>query len=336
MTPQARKPLSIPPLISGGLMLSYRCTNACRHCLYRCGPEQPDEWMTEDTAERVLQALAQEPRLESIHLAGGEPFLWPDLLERVLRLCASYCVPVDYVETNAFWAADFGKAVDLLTRMAGAGLRSLLVSASMFHNEFIPFERTQTCIEAAASVFGPHNVIVWTPQVYDLLGRLPDPAKTHTLAEFCEHVGIPYGSRQLPRLYGLTAGGRVPSGLRDFYDPLPADAFHGEACLGDLMCTTHFHVDPHGHFFTGLCAGLAPATADDVHPLITDETFPVFSTLCIGGPTGLMQTAADQHGFRPRAKGYISKCDLCFDVRRHLESTGRFPELRPSSFYTGD
>jgi len=31
--------------------------------------------------------------------------------------------------------------------------------------------------------------------------------------------------------------------------------------------------------------------------------------------------------------GYVSKCHLCFDIRRHLVKVGEFKELRPKEFY---
>ncbi len=323
----------VPPLISGGIMLSYRCTNECRHCLYRCGPKQPNDWMAIETAEKVLQKLALERRLRGVHLAGGEPFLKPDLLEEIIRLCGSYCVPIDYVETNAFWATSIDKAHDLLGRMRDAGLTGLLVSASMFHNEFIPFERTQNCIDAAVDVFGRGGVLVWTEQLRELIARLPDHDKTHTLEEFCRVIGIPPDSPQLPQLYGLTPGGRVPDALRDCFTALPAESFRGDRCERELLSTTHFHIDHLGNLFTGLCAGIAPGTADDLHPSISEGTFPAFCQLCAEGPFGLMQTAADQAGYAPRDSGYVSKCDLCFDVRRALRASGAFPELRPANYY---
>jgi hypothetical protein len=314
-------------------MLSYRCSNECRHCLYRCGPRQPDEWMTIETAEKVLQKLALERSLHGVHLAGGEPFLKPDLLEEIIRLSGSYGVPVDYVETNAFWAASVDKAHTMLGRMRDAGLAGLLVSASMFHNEFIPFERTQNCIDAAVDVFGPGGVIVWTPQTCELIARLPDPDRTHSLEEFCRLTGLSPDSPQLPRLYGLTPGGRVPDALRNCYTAVPAETFEGDACRRELLSTSHFHIDHLGNLFTGLCAGIAPGDADDLHPAISGDTFPAFRQLCDEGPFGLMQTAAGEAGYEPKDGGYISKCDLCFDVRRALLATGRFPELRPANYY---
>jgi len=46
-----------------------------------------------------------------------------------------------------------------------------------------------------------------------------------------------------------------------------------------------------------------------------------------------MEALGAPAGFAPRDDGYISKCDLCFDVRRHLARQGGYDELRPTYFY---
>jgi len=324
--------LAIPPLVAGGVMLSYQCSNECRHCLYRCSPRQPNEWMSLAMAERVFDALASETRLRSIHIAGGEPFLRLELLEEVVRLGLSMGVPIHYVETNAFWCTDYETTREILERLKEVGLPTILVSVSMFHNEFVPFERTRICVEVARRVFG-RNVILYLPHMYDLLSKLPDEG-THTLEEFCRCFGLPERSSQVPELYQVIPAGRATQALREFYEAHPARWFRGQTCERELLSTTHFHIDQHGDLFTGLCAGLAPATAENLHPTISEQTHPVFDRLCSEGPHGLMRMACDPFGYRSRDDGYVSKCDLCFDVRTHLQATGEFSELRPAAFYT--
>lgn len=323
--------LSIPPLISGGIMLSYRCSNTCRHCLYRCSPQHPNEWMSMAMAERVFTALSQEPQLQAIHIAGGEPFLRVDLLEEVVRLAREMGIPIEYVETNAFWCADPRKTRDTLQRLKDAGLPGILISVSMFHNEFVPFKRTRNCVEAAEEIFG-RRVMLYLPQMYQLLSQLPD-GEPRSLEEFCEAVGLPAGSRRVPELYHLIPAGRAPDALRAYYDTCPAHQFRHERCKDSLLSTTHFHIDHHGDLFTGLCAGLTPATVDNLHPTVTEQTNPIFCMLCADGPYGLMEMATDEYGYELRDDGYVSKCDLCLHVRTHLQATGEFAELRPAEFY---
>ena len=69
--------------------------------------------------------------------------------------------------------------------------------------------------------------------------------------------------------------------------------------------------------------------AKELHPRIAAETHPVLHTLCSECPVALMQMAAERSGYAERGEGYVSKCDLCFDVRKRLAASGDFPELRP-------
>ncbi len=323
--------LTIPPLISGGVMLTYRCTNTCKHCLYRCSSRWPDEWMDLSTAESVLGALAAETSLHDIHVAGGEATLNMELLTMFIRLASEMGIPLSYLETNGHWATSAERARDVLEWLRDAGLPRVLISASMFHNEFIPFQRTRLAVETAIEVFGRGGVIVWVPELYYLLGNMPD-SRTHTLEEFLRWTGMDEKPDALPALYHLTPGGRAAEELRHCYQPRPARAFRDESCKRDLMTTSHFHIDPSGNLFTGLCPGIVAGTAEELHPRITPETHPVFCTLCESGPFGLSELA-EQHGFQPRREGYISKCDLCYDTRRHLRDTASWPELQPAGFY---
>jgi len=324
---------AIPPLVSGGIMLSYRCTNACRHCLYRCSPRRPDDWLTLETAGRVFDALARERDLHSVHLAGGEATLRFDLLVDVVRMADRAGIPLAYLETNAHWCGDREETRWRLEALSEAGLPAILVSASMFHNEFVPFNRTRNCVEVGREVFGHGNVIVWLPHLYSALERLPDEVETRSLAAFCDLVGIPRWSPEIPALYQVVPGGRAPEALRRCYRPRPAESYRAERCGADLFSTTHFHIDHHGNLFTGLCAGIVAGDLEDLHPTITEEEFPVFATLAAKGPWGLSETASREYGFSPDEEGYASKCDLCYRARRHLFEHGDFEELKPADYY---
>jgi outer membrane protein assembly factor BamB len=323
---------TIPPLVSGGIMLSYRCTNACRHCLYRCSPRMPDEWMTLETAGRIFHALAGEPRLGTIHLAGGEPTIRMERLLEIIRLAVKAGIPLAYVETNASWCRDRDTAVEGMEKMREAGLPAILVSVSIFHNEFVPFRRTRHAVEAAYEIFGRRRTLIYLPQMFEILSRMEDDGK-HSLEEFSRWAGIEERPETIPAMYSVIPSGRACTALRFCYPPMPAASFEGMNCFHDLTSTSHFHIDHHGDLFTGLCAGLAPATIDDLHPAVTAASHPVFHGLAVMGPHALMEMARDQHGYAVREEGYVSKCDLCLDVRACLHTTGAFPELRPESFY---
>lgn len=324
---------SIPPLISGGLMLTYRCTNSCRHCLYRCSPKKADDWITLETAEKAFEALSREGSLDSLHISGGEATLKMDLLVDVIQMANKMNVPLSYLETNASWCTNLEKAEERFSRLKSAGLPAVLVSTSMFHNEFVPFRKMRIAAEAAFTVFGANGVILWLPNLYQALSDLGEEERPRTLEAFCERTGLTDRMELLPPLYHLIPGGRVVDALRECYTPRKARAFQGASCYQDLSGTTHFHIDPFGNLFTGLCAGIVAGNVDDLHPEITREERPVFYTLCAGGPYALMEEAKQRYEYQENARDYISKCDLCIDVRKHLRSNEPWDELQPNAFY---
>ena len=111
----------------------------------------------------------------------------------------------------------------------------------------------------------------------------------------------------------------------------PAEGFEGDDCGRILENTTHFHIDPLGNLYTGHCPGISVATVDDLHPTIDTSKNPVYCQLAEGGPVWLWRGLAPD--FEPDAKGYISKCHLCLEVRKHLRATGHYDELRPDEYY---
>ncbi|NLS96956.1 MAG: radical SAM protein [Planctomycetaceae bacterium] len=322
---------TVPPLISGGVMLTYRCTNACKHCAYRCSPTRPDYFMPEEMIDRTFAALAGEGALHGVHLAGGEATLHWDRLEYAVRSAGRHGVDVDYLETNVGWCDDFDTACQGFERLRQAGLTAVLISASLFHNEFTPLERTKAGILAAQEVFGPYGVIVWTPVVLRMMEDL-DASKTHPLHRSCELLGLDPKRGDVWRIHDyLTPGGRTTEKLTEGVARRPAGEFAGQPCRSTLESTTHFHIDSYGNLFTGHCPGIAAATIENLHPEITEQSAPVYFSLWKGGPHALWKTLAPD--FDPDPAGYISRCHLCLDLRQHLRRAGVYQELRPNDYY---
>ena len=91
----------IPVLHSGGLILSYQCTNECKHCLY-CSSPKWNEWISKEDLDQIIESLSQYD-FYGLHLAGGEPFIKYDILLNAVELCNKYDIPLEYVETNCYW-----------------------------------------------------------------------------------------------------------------------------------------------------------------------------------------------------------------------------------------
>jgi hypothetical protein len=94
------------------------------------------------------------------------------------------------------------------------------------------------------------------------------------------------------------------------------------------------YIDLFGNYIPGLCSGLAIAIEDLGQPL-SDETYPLLTTLCRHGIRGLVKMAQEGLGYIPQKDLYINKCDLCTEVRTYMVQNDYrgSKELKPKEFY---
>ena len=330
--------LSIPEPYSAGIFLSYRCTSTCKHCLYACSPRWPDHWISEDDATQVLAQLAALMRgkvshpgrvgvNDGLHFTGGEPFLSFELLLRLVGVARRVGIPTIFVETNGFWCRDDATTLDWLHALQAAGLHGILISANPFILEQIPFERTKRAVRISHQVFGS-NAIVYQRFFYEQFCGM---GLTGTLA-FEKYV---QQSGHALQYVELLASGRVPYRLAHLFHHSPARHFYGASCRHELLRDWHVHVDSYCNYLPGFCGGLSLGDARQLDALCRDgvdlDALPVLRAL-LHDLRDLYELGLE-HGYREKESGYISKCHLCLDVRRHLARHGEFAELQPRELY---
>ncbi|SHF15621.1 4Fe-4S single cluster domain-containing protein [Desulfacinum infernum DSM 9756] len=322
--------LTIRSLQSGGLITNYHCTSRCRHCLYCSGPRWPKDFMDRETARRAMETILRLG-CASVHIGGGEPFLNPEGLLAVLETARETGMAVDYVETNGSWFVYDRKGTALLEQCRRAGLRTLLISISPFHNEFIPFQRVRNLMEACRET--GIRIFPWVDGFRPDLEAL-GVEKPHDLQAFTEAFGQDY-LRRIPRRYWIHYGGRAALFFGEVFGRKPA---RDVLAANDWPCpepadTSHFHVDLYGRYIPGLCSGLAVDLRDLGRPLDQDK-YPLLSLLFREGIRGLFRLASERYDYRP-ARDFLNKCDLCLDIRRHLalEVNAPYGELHPRTFY---
>ncbi|MGD8398498.1 MAG: radical SAM protein [Anaerolineae bacterium] len=328
--------LQVPEPLSAGVLLSYKCNCTCKHCLYACSPEWPADWLTVEDGERILAQLSAAMRgrypfpgrvgvNDGVHFTGGEPFLNFDLLLRLTALASRLDVPIIFCETNGFWCRDDAGARDKLLALRDAGMHGILISANPFILERIPFERTERAARLSREVFGSNAIVYQTFffrqfQEMGLRGTLP-------FDDYVARAG--YGLRHVE----LFANGRVPYALGHLFERHPASSFFGTSCRPDLVREWHIHVDNYGNYLPGWCGGLSFGDARDLAALcrgVDLDSRPVLRAL-VSDLANLYRLGLD-HGYRTQP-GYVSKCHLCLDIRRHLARHGDFVELAPAAFY---
>ena len=325
------KDLHISKLHSGGLITNYFCTSKCRHCLYGCGPEWEKRYIESAQAEKNLLKI-RSLGCSSVHVGGGEPLLRPEALIEVLRTAPKVGVAVEYVETNSSWYSNEKEACELLDRLKREGLETILVSVSPFHNEYIPFKKIKGVINACR-ITGV-NIFPWLKSFVPETGSF-DEDKTHTLDEYEKRFGDKYVIELISR-YGLTMRGRA---LKTYAGKLNRRTREEILKANDSGCyelsdISHFHVDLFGNYIPGLCTGLSIAVDDLGSPLEMLE-YPVLNMLYEKGIRAFLEFASSNYGFRAKDE-YLSKCELCFDIRSHLVLKRKIvsKELQPIEFYS--
>jgi MoaA/NifB/PqqE/SkfB family radical SAM enzyme len=107
--------------------------------------------MDMEDARGFVDQAGEIPTVEWISLTGGEPFLYPELLEASVRYASEKGLRTECV-TNCYWAGTEQKAEDALGRIAEAGLDVINMSVDDFHQMHIHFERVGNCYRAARSL----------------------------------------------------------------------------------------------------------------------------------------------------------------------------------------
>lgn len=320
--------MKIQGLYSGGVITNYRCPSRCKHCLYNCGPERSGEYISLFTAEKIFSCLKKEG-CRSIHVGGGEPFLNFEGLLEFSRSAMNAGIGIEYIETNSAWFKNHEDALEKLERLMSVGVDCLLLSVSPFHNEYIPLKKfdgvTSACREAGMRVFP------WIGEFYNELSAM-DHNEKHSLSEYAALTGDESASGLIYR-YSLTMRGRALQSYRDQLKRTPYRSWldNSEPC-GNLSGTSHFHIDLYGNYIPGLCTGLSVPIADLGSDLPT-ERYPLLNALYEGGVRAAAKIAEDC-GWSPEKDSYVSKCELCTEIRCYMNKAGESEyELKPREFY---
>jgi len=333
--------VKVPKPISGGLILSYRCTAACRHCMYACSPQWKGDWFREHDLREILSLLAgrivpspwgdQAISLNhGLHFTGGEPFLnFPTLLSAV-EIAHELEIPSTFVETNCSWCMGDQNTKEKLALLKKAGLRGILISVNPFYAEHVPFERTERCIRISEEVFGS-NVMIYQQEYYHRFKQLGIRARI----SLEDYIGLT-SKEDLTQRVELFLMGRAAHRLKALYPAYPARRFFDEPCTPPFLRNWHNHFDNYGNFLPGYCGGISLGDWRNLDYLTNEgvdlQKNPILGFLIGEDMRGLLKFA-NNFGYQGSPRGYVSKCHLCLDLRTYLVSKGDFQELKPKEFY---
>jgi hypothetical protein len=247
-----------------------------------------------------------------------------------VRIAHDLQIPSTFVETNGFWCVEDDGTRKNLTRLKHAGLHGMLVSVNPFILEQVPFERTERAIKIGREIFHG-NLIAYQEFFHSQFERLG----VRGALSFEEYMrrADPHSLLENVELLPM---GRAAYALSHLYRKHPAQQFLRESCREELTRGWHVHVDNYCNYMTGYCGGISLGDARDITSIcqgIDLNEHPILNALATDLKT-LFELGVEAFNYKQRREGYISKCHLCVDLRRHIaQETDEFQELRPREFY---
>jgi len=301
---------------SAGLLLTYKCNCACEFCYYNCGPEK-NGLMSVDTAISAWQSLGiLAGHSARIHITGGEPFLYWDRLEEILKEAEKQNLgKVDLIETNGFWAESVKIIKERLKRLDELGMHRFKISTDPFHQEYLDIEPIRRLAEIASEILGPERVLVrWRKY-------LEDPAKMKILPSAEREQKYISAMNDYPCRFTGRAAGR----LAELVALKPIDAIASMNCKSDLLGAKGVHIDPFGNVFSGTCSGIIVGNVNQNRLEYIWKQFgpsgsEFINTLFNLGPYGQLKEAG-KLGYK-KAEFYADKCHFCTHIRQFFFDNG--------------
>ena len=293
---------------NGQIMMTYRCSAACRHCLVMASPGQDGAVVSIDDAVQYGRDFTDLGR--QVIIAGGEALLYFDHVLAMCRALKRAGVPVAFVESNGSWCTSDRRVEERLAMLRDAGVQGMYFSMDPYHQEFVPAERVCRGIRIALQWFGEEHVHA--------------PRRDLTAAQELENVARdPDALRQHVRARPAHFIGRAADDLSALVDAVPTEDLAQQDCRADLDVDQlkEIQVDPFGFVRPDWCPGVNLGNTRRQRLADLARTRHVLSTpllrdMAERGPAALLPTA-QRFGFAPRS-AYASKCHLCFEARRCL------------------
>ena len=300
------------------ILFTYRCSIACRHCLFGCAGTRPDVVMTPRQCADGLAMLHETGRV--VHVAGGEPMLYWENLAESVRIANDEGNAPHFIETNCSFAQSDEIVRERFAFLKLHGLKGMYASADPYHQEWVPPERFLRVRRITNEMYGEDRFygpnasddeILALSEVTRDESRLGDYVRGHTP----NLVGTAH--RKLSRYVPTYDSGdpalpkRGWQGVRD-----------GDSCLHEFLEENlwEIHIDPYGNLQTNCCMILGNISATTPAELFArgpERANRFVRTVCESGPMGLAELAIREYGFQMPER-VAQNCELCHITRTFL------------------
>lgn len=317
-------------ILSGGIMVTYYCSVNCAHCRHNASPKRASKFISEELLSKVLQKLSAVG-CSSVHLEGGEPFLFPKELVRAVKQISDSDIQLEHIVTNCSWYRNQKDTTNLLKELQANGMNRMVLKVGPFQNESIPLRKVQN-VKQAAELLGI-NIVIWDSEFYPEVAAF-DPSKKHSLKKYIKKYGEDYILRCAQR-FNVTFTGRSFDAYKKHLPKVSTQELlnNKSLCCLQNLAKHHFHIDLEGNFIFPNTNGVS-LNFEDLGQNISADKYPYINILRNEGINGIFKYVKSTYNFTPK-DSYISKCHLCHDIRSFLVNAKNIdsPDLKPVEFY---
>jgi len=269
-------------------------------------------------AHNYLTEATAVSSVESFMVFGGEPMLYPNRAIAIFKKANELGIPEIEMLTNGVWGKNRENAEKLAIRLKKAGLNTVGISVDAFHLQHIPLEYPQNA--ALALLKADVENVTWNVTVVESINAKNEyDKKTSKILKTLEPVGID------PQIHKVMSVGRAIRNLRQYLQPTPLDgSCEGEPPIGNILTNPEsICIEPSGEVDVCWHLPIGNAKKKPLSLIISEYDWrknPTIKILVKEGPMGLVKSA-EKHFDRFRGDKYVSKCHLCIEIRKTLNTS---------------
>ena len=221
------------------------CTGRCKHCSE--GDHKPSgKHIDGKSAADAVRRISSEYKIKTVMTFGGEPLLYPSVVEEIMLAARACNVEKRQVITNGYFSKKCEEVKSIAERLYRSGVNDLLLSVDAFHQEFIPLDAVRLFAKACVDFSVPVRL-----QPAWLVKRTADNEfnrKTVEILKSLSDLGIPTSDGNV-----VFFEGNAKKYLAEYFDKTPPENPYIEdpcnvKCLsfsenGDLFCENIYKTD---------------------------------------------------------------------------------------------
>ena len=139
-----------------GVLLTENCNAHCKMCCDNRG-EVCGKTLSSDELDKILNNIKECKQIKAIGVTGGEPMLYPHLIEQIMLFDFEREVKIS-IKTNGFWGKDKSETEEIIKKYSEK-LSYISLSYDEFHMPFIDIQCLKNIIMIAKNYNIPTDVV---------------------------------------------------------------------------------------------------------------------------------------------------------------------------------